>query len=396
MKLSSEEKRSTFTIAVIVSTRLLGIFLILPVFSIYAKMYPGATLTLASIAFGIYPLVQSLLQLPFGWASDRFGRKKVLIFGLALFSFGSFICAMADNIYELIAARALQGSGAVGAVAIASLGDLVRPKLRAQAFTINGIVIGVAFVISIIIGPLLAYKIGFDSLFYVLAGLGLFGIAITLLFFPEIKSDGIFDKKESLLKILRDVDVKSLLIAAFVLSFCMNLFLFIYPLSWEALQVPVHNYWIIYLLVLLPSGFFVYPYIKRSERKGNMEAAIALGFVFLLLSFATYLLLSFASYLTSDKVKLVLIFSGMLFFLGHTIYQSLLPAFLTQRISSRNRGSSSGVYNLANFFGASLGGMLSGFLYSISPVYPLITSLGVLVLWFAAGLPKQPDKDQIH
>ena len=131
MKLSSEEKRSTFTIAVIVSTRLLGIFLILPVFSIYAKMYPGATLSLASIAFGIYPLVQSLLQLPFGWASDRFGRKKVLIFGLALFSFGSLVCAMADNIYKLIAARALQGSGAVGAVAIASLGDLVRPKLIA-------------------------------------------------------------------------------------------------------------------------------------------------------------------------------------------------------------------------------------------------------------------------
>lgn len=396
MKLSSEEKRSTFTIAVIVSTRLLGIFLILPVFSIYAKMYPGATLSLASIAFGIYPLVQSMLQVPFGWASDKFGRKRVLIFGLALFSFGSLICAMADNVYELIAARALQGSGAVGAVAIASLGDLVRPKLRSQAFTINGIVIGIAFVISIIIGPLLAYKIGFSSLFYILAVLGLFGIVITLMFFPKIEPNGDLKKRESLLSIVTDGNIKSLLIGAFVISFCLNLFLFIYPLSWEYIQVPVNNFWIIYILVLLPSGLFVYPYIKRSEKKGNMGAALGLGFVFLTLSFVTYLALSLLTYLADDKVKLILILSGMLFFLGHTIYQSLLPTFLTQRISSGNRGSSSGVYNLANFFGASLGGMLSGFLYSVGPAYPLIMSLVVLVLWLVSGLPKQPDKDQIR
>ncbi|MGI9553594.1 MAG: MFS transporter, partial [Thermodesulfobacteriota bacterium] len=297
------------------------------------------------------------------------------------------ICAMADNICELIIARAIQGSGAVGSVAIASLGDLTRPEVRAQAFTISGIVIGVAFVISLVIGPLIAYEIGFDSLFYVLSALGLFGIIITLMFFPEIKPVKSFGKSGNFLNIIRNKEIKSLLLAAFVLSFCLNLFLFIYPLSWQNLQIPVSRYWIIYLIVLLPSGFFVYPYIKYSEKKGNLKNAIKLAFVFLVLCFITYLL--------DDRNKFILIMTGILFFLGHTMYQSLLPTFLTQRVSSENRGASSGVYNLANFFGASVGGMLSGFLYSINSFYPLLISLAVLFLWIITGLPKQPEKDQI-
>jgi len=387
MRLNTEEKKSTFTISLIISTRLLGIFLILPVFSIYATDYPEATLTLAGIAFGIYALTQSLLQIPFGWASDRYGRKKILIFGLVLFSFGSVICALADNIYELIIARAIQGSGAVGSVAIASLGDLTRPEVRAQAFTISGIVIGIAFVISLVVGPLLAYEIGFDSLFYVLAVLGLLGIIITLIYFPIIKSGSDFKDSSNLFNIVKNRDIKSLLVAAFILSFCLNLFLFIYPLSWQYLQVSVSDFWIIYLIVLLPSGFFVYPYIKYSEKKTNLRNAIKLGFVFLILCFVTYLV--------DDRSKVVLILSGVLFFLGHTMYQSLLPTFLTQRVSSENRGSSSGIYNLANFFGASLGGMLSGFLYSLNSLYPILISLAVLVLWLISGLPRQPEKDQI-
>ena len=387
MKLNSEEKKSTFTVSLIVATRLLGIFLILPVFSIYATKYPGATLTLAGIAFGIYALTQSLLQIPYGWASDKYGRKRILIFGLVLFSLGSLICALADNIYELVIARAIQGSGAVGSVAIASLGDLTRAEVRAQAFTISGIVIGIAFVISLVVGPLVAYEIGFDSLFYVLAALGLFGIIITLIFFPEIKNEKKFEKSSNLLNIIRNRDIKSLLIAAFILSFCLNLFLFIYPLSWKDLEVPVSKYWIIYLIVLLPSGFFVYPYIKYSENNETLKNAIKLGFAFLVLCFITYLV--------DVRSKFILLLSGALFFLGHTIYQSLLPTFLTQRVSSENRGSSSGIYNLANFFGASIGGMISGFLYSMNSFFPLIISLGVLIVWLISGLPKQPEKDQI-
>lgn len=389
MKLNSYEKKSTFTIALIISLRLLGIFLILPVFSVYTSDYPGSTLTLAGIAFGIYALTQSLFQIPFGWASDRYGRKRMLIIGLVLFSAGSIICALAGNIYELILARALQGSGAVGSVAIASLGDTTRPQVRAQAFTVTGIVIGVAFIVSLVIGPLLAIEIGFNSLFYILGLLGIIGIIVTYFLFPEIKKENTQPQSaRKILYIISNWDIKLLLLAAFILSFVLNLFLFIYPLSWTNLNISTSKFWLIYLIIILPSGLFTYPYIKRSEKKNQLKRTIKIGFIFIITGFIVYLL--------GSKGRIVLIATGILFFLGHMIFQSIMPAFLTQRISSENRGISSGVYNLANFLGASFGGMLSGFLYSINIDLPLIISLIVLILWIVVGLPRQPDKDSIE
>ncbi len=389
MKLNSYEKRSTFTIALIISLRLLGIFLILPVFSVYTSDYPGSTLTLAGIAFGIYALAQSLFQIPFGWASDKYGRKRMLIIGLLLFSVGSIICALAGNIYELILARALQGSGAVGSVAIASLGDTTRPQVRAQAFTVTGIVIGVAFIVSLVVGPLLAIEIGFNSLFYILGLLGFVAIIVTYFLFPVIKKEDTQPQSaQKILQIIASWDIKLLLFAAFTLSFVLNLFLFIYPLSWTSLNIATSKFWLIYLIIILPSGLFTYPYIKRSEKNNKLKSTIKIGFLFLILGFVLYLF--------GNKGRSVLIATGILFFLGHTIFQSIMPAFLTQRISSENRGISSGVYNLSNFLGASFGGMLSGFLYSVNIDLPLIISLVVLVLWIFIGLPRQPDKENIE
>ena len=389
MKLNGTEKKSTFIIAVIISLRLLGIFLILPVFSVYTSDYPQSTLTLAGIAFGIYALTQSLFQIPFGWASDKSGRKRILILGLFLFSMGSIICALAGNIYELILARALQGSGAVGSVAIASLGDTTRPQVRAQAFTVTGIVIGIAFIVSLVLGPLLAIEIGFNSLFYILGFLGIIAIIITYLLFPEIKKEDTEPQNAGkILEIIGNWDIKLLLSAAFILSFVLNLFLFIYPLSWTDLSISTSRFWLIYLIIILPSGLFTYPYIKHSERNNQLKRAIFLAFIMLTSGFIIYLL--------GNKGRELLIATGILFFLGHMIFQSLMPAFLTQRISSENRGVSSGVYNLANFLGASFGGMLSGFLYSLNINLPLIICLLVLALWAFIGLPRQPDRENIE
>src|SRR5687768_7062249 len=129
-------------VSLISALRLLGIFLMLPIFSVYAVRYPGASPALAGIAFGVYALVQSTLQIPLGWASDRWGRKPVLLIGLALFVMGSIGCALATDIYGLILARALQGTGAVGSVAFAALADRTRPNVRAHAYTITGLAIG--------------------------------------------------------------------------------------------------------------------------------------------------------------------------------------------------------------------------------------------------------------
>ena len=159
-------------VSLISALRLLGIFFMLPIFSAYAVRYPGASIGLAGIAFGIYALTQCIFQIPLGWASDRWGRKPVLVIGLALFGLGSIGCGLAQNIFQLIIARMIQGTGAVGSVALAALADLTRPTVRTQAFTITGIAIGSAFMIGILGGPLLAASIGLSGLFYVLAALG--------------------------------------------------------------------------------------------------------------------------------------------------------------------------------------------------------------------------------
>ena len=159
----------------------------LPIFSAYAVRYPGASPALAGMAFGIYALSQCIFQIPLGWASDRWGRRPILLIGLALFTLGSVACALATDISTLILARTLQGSGAVGSVAMAALADVTRPEVRTQAFTITGIAIGSAFMIGLLAGPFLAAHIGLDGLFYVLALLSLLSMLLTATSFPPEK-----------------------------------------------------------------------------------------------------------------------------------------------------------------------------------------------------------------
>lgn len=382
MKLNKKELLSILSIGIIISLRLLGIFLILPVFSIYTINYPESSLTLAGIAFGIYALTQSLLQIPFGLASDKFGRKPVLIIGLTVFALGSVLCGFADNIYELIVARAIQGSGAVGSVAIASLGDSTRAAVRAQAFTITGIMIGVAFIISLVIGPALASQLGFESLFFILAILGFIAIIVTIFLFPKIEIKQTEAKRLAFIKKLGNIEIQKLFLATFIISFILNLFLFIYPLSWKNLDFDLSKFWIIYLIILSPSALFVYPYVRFAEKKESLKLPIYIGYIFLIIGVVTYILKS------NNSIALYL--AGGAFFLGHSLFQSLLPTFLTQRISSESRGVSSGFFNLANFFGASLGGMLAGKLYETQNTLPLLLCLLLLLIWIFKGLPNPP------
>src|SRR6185295_6038349 len=201
--------------------RLLGIFLILPIFSAYAVRYPGATIGLAGIAFGIYALTQCIFQIPLGWASDRWGRKPILVVGLALFTLGSIACAHATDIDNLIVARALQGTGAVGSVAFAALADLTRPSVRTQAYTITGIAIGASFMIGLLAGPFLAAKIGIAGLFYLLASLGALSMILAALWFPQARPDTSRDAPMAVKPILLHDHLRPIFVATFVLSFAL-------------------------------------------------------------------------------------------------------------------------------------------------------------------------------
>jgi len=266
-------------VSLISALRLLGIFLILPIFSVYVVRYPQASVTLAGVAFGIYALTQCIFQIPLGWASDRWGRKPVLLIGLALFGLGSVGCGLAQNIFQLIVARAVQGSGAVGSVALAALADLTRPAVRTQAFTITGIAIGSAFMIGVLGGPLLASTIGLNGLFYLLAGLAFLSMVLAATAFPHTEKLAKDESAMNIKPILFHGDLRPIFIAAFVLSFALNLFFFTYPLSWTDLGLEKAQLWKVYLIIFMPSVLLVFPYIRHAEKYGRFRIPILVGWL---------------------------------------------------------------------------------------------------------------------
>ena len=370
-------------VSLISALRLLGIFLMLPIFSVYAVQYPGANAALAGVAFGIYALTQSVLQIPLGWASDRWGRRPVLVIGLALFGLASVGCGLAQNIFQLIVARALQGVGAVGSVALAALADLTRPTVRTQAFTITGIAIGSSFILGILGGPLLAASLGLSGLFYVLAALGFLAMALTVTSFPKERKSADQEPAMAFKPILLHGQLRAIFIATFALSFALNLFFFTYPLSWTELGLGKADLWKVYLIIFLPSVIFVFPYMRRAEKKHSFRLPILIGW---LTATAGYVI-----YLFGAQYDFLLYISGAAFFFGYSLYQPMLPAFLTQRIPAGGRGTATGVYSFFGFLGSSLGGMFGGALMHISPSLPEFLGVLVLVLWFFWGLPTAPE-----
>ena len=380
---SRTEAGAVIIVSLVVALRLLGIFLLLPIFSVYASRYPGANLPLAGVAFGSYALTQSLLQIPMGWASDRWGRKPLLLLGLTLFTLGSLSCGMAKNIAQLIIARAVQGSGAVASVAIATLADMTHPNIRAQAFAVTGITIGSAFMLGLLAGPLLAAQIGFSGLFYLLAALGALATLTAGWFFPSVARSQTKKSATSVKSILRNPELRLIYLAGFVLSFALNLFFFTYPLSWTNLGVERSQLWEVYLIIFIPSLLFVFPYVRYAERRGRLWGVVRVGWL--------SILVGYTSYLFSALQKWGLYVSGAAFFLGYTTFQPLLPSFLTQRLPPEGRGTATGFYNFAGFLGASLGGILAGTLSHIDHSLPEAVGLAVIVIWALIGLPNTPD-----
>jgi MFS family permease len=381
--LSRAEAGPVIAVSLISALRLLGIFLTLPVFSVYAVRYPGASTALAGIAFGIYALIQSVMQIPLGWASDRWGRRPVLIFGLMLFAVGSVACGLAETIFQLIIARVIQGAGAVGSVAFAALADVTRPSVRTQAYTITGIAIGSSFMIGVLGGPLLAAHIGFGGLFYLLAALAVLALLIAAAAFPGDRPE---EKKEPAMAVavlLGRGALRPIFLAAFVLSLALNLFFFTYPLSWSYLGFDKAELWKVYLVIFSPSVLLVFPYVRWAEKRGRFRAPLLLGWFTAAAGYTIYWL--------GAQYDLLLYLSGAAFFFGYSLYQPLLPAFLTQRVPAAGRGSATGIYTFAGFAGSSVGGLLGGVLMQISPSLPEFFGAVTLVIWLYLGLPTPPE-----
>jgi predicted MFS family arabinose efflux permease len=298
---------------------------------------------------------------------------------------GSVACALADSIGGLILARALQGTGAVGSVAFAALADVTRPSVRTQAYTITGIAIGASFMIGLLAGPFLAAHIGLSGIFYVLAGLAFLSMALAAVSFPKERRGEQTETPMALRPILADRRLRPIFIATFVLSFALNLFFFTYPLSWTEIGLEKAQLWKVYLIIFMPSVLFVFPYMRRAEKEGRFRRPIMLGWLSATVGYAVYLF--------GAHYDFLLCVSGAAFFLGYSIYQPILPAFLTQQVPSAGRGTASGVYNSFGFIGSSLGGMLGGALIHLSPALPELAGVALLIVWYFLGLPVAPKSN---
>ena len=183
---------------------------------------------------------------------------------------------------------------------------------------------------------------------------------------------------------MKDPEIKKLFASAAIISLTVNMFVFIYPLSWTELGVSEADLWKVYLIALIPTALFAYPYVRYSEKRGKLKIAISSAWALLAISFLVYP--------ASSILPMVLYLAGMAYFMGHTVLQSVFPAFLTQRVGQEKRGITTGFYNLSSFLGASIGGMSAGYLYQVNSHLPLLIALLLVITWGLIGLPNTPEK----
>jgi Arabinose efflux permease len=374
--LTKEEKRVILGISFAVAVRMLGLFLLLPVLSPYLKTLEGATPFLIGLAIGVYGFSQAFLQIPFGYLSDKLGRKPVIIFGMATYILGSLMGGMAKNIWFMILARFIQGFGAVSSAMTALSADLTREEVRTRAFAFIGASISLVFTLSIVFAPIVAGTLGVPFIFYLTALLSLLATLYVALFIPEPKNHHreIEPTLRNFALVLKDKNQAFLnLSIALLHAFLVVVFTVVpYQLVYEY-QFPKVQHWKVYLPALLLSLALMVPSIVYAEKKKKFREVFLLGVLLIALGFML-------SLLKNSFVALVLLV--FFFLLGFHLLEPIIPSLLTRLTHRDIRGLSLGFFNTTQFVGAFLGGLWGGFVLKQGPIY--MTTLGFLfsLFWF--------------
>jgi MFS family permease len=355
--MKKHEFRAAASLAAVFSVRLLGLFMIYPVFATYARNLSGATPYLIGEALGIYGLSQGLLQIPFGLLSDRVGRKVMIALGLLLFAAGSAVAAVSTSIGGVIIGRALQGSGAVGAVILALVADLTDEENRTKAMALVGITIGLSFMIALVAGPIVANFIGVSGIFWLMVGLALAGIAITEFVVPNPPRIRVHRDAEAVPAligaVLRDKELLRLDFGIFALHAMLTASFLVVPgLLRATLNLPVRNQWLVYLPVLVVSVGVMLPAIIVAEKHRRMKGVFVGAVAALALS---QLMLYFgAANLFALLAALVVFFSAF------NVMEASLPSLITKAAPAEAKGTAMGLYSSAQFLGIFTGGLVGG------------------------------------
>jgi MFS family permease len=388
--MTPQELRASLSLASLYALRMLGLFLILPVFAVHARELPGgASPVQIGLVLGAYSLTQGLLQLPFGMASDRFGRKPVIIFGLLLFAAGSAVAAWATDLNTTIIGRALQGTGAISAAVTACIADHTRDSQRTKAMALVGASIGLTFALSLVVGPLLYASIGMPGIFHLTGVMALAGIAVVVWAVPPLHrpiSAAARQPGTSFASVLRDAELMRLNLGIFCLHLVQMAMFVVLP-AWlvERAGLPLADHWKIYLPVVVASFALMSPPLGWGERHGRVRTVF-------LASVALVLAVQLAC--AAQPVG-ILPFAVLLlvFFAAFNVLEALIPSMVSRMAPADARGTALGLYNTTQALGLFAGGAVGGWAsatYGSAAVFMVCAVAMAVWLAVAAGARRWP------
>jgi MFS family permease len=382
--MTAQELTASFGLAGLYGLRMLGMFVVLPVFALYAETLPGGSdRTLVGIALGAYGLTQALLQVPFGWLSDRWGRKRTIYLGLALFAIGSFIAALAEGIGWVIAGRIVQGAGAISAAVMALTADLTRESVRTKAMALIGVTIGLAFAVSMVGGPVLDRIFGVPGIFAMTGVLAVAAMGVVRFSIPDPPpvARSTAPARSPWREVVLDAQLLRLNFGILVLFAVLMALWAVVPFMLRDVGLEVSGHWRVYLPVMFASLVLMVPPIVVTERRGWQKAGF-LGAIVLLIA-AQGALATVGG--DTPTIAAVLV----LFFTAFNFLEASLPSLISRMAPAHAKGAAIGVYSSMQFVGAFVGATAGGWLaqhHGTAGVFVFCAGLTSLWLLVALGL----------
>ena len=385
-RMSALELRASLALAGVFGLRLFGMFVILPVFAIYAETLPGGhNLTLVGIAIGVYGLTQAILQIPFGWWSDRIGRKPLIYLGLMLFAVGSFIAAMAPNIYVVIGGRLLQGAGAISAAVMALAADLTREEHRTKSMALIGSTIGLVFALSLVAAPWLSHWIGVPGIFAMTGVLALGAIGVVRYIVPQTSAapaTRTSTLRADLAKVLAEPQLLRLNWGVFALHAVLMAMFMAVPFALRDGGLPLSQHWKIYLPVMLASFVLMLPAVMGAHTPGRLKGWFVAAVVLLLLVQLAM------PWLTGSMWSITLFL--LIFFAPFNVLEAMLPSLVSRVAPPQLKGAAIGVYSSVQFLGTFAGAAGGGFLFKHWGVTGIaVPGAILLVIWLILAMGMQ-------
>ncbi len=388
--MTATERRAITSLSLIMALRMIGLFMIVPIFSLYAKDLQAATPFLLGLAMGIYGLTQAVLQIPFGLLSDHLGRRPLIVLGLLLFALGSLIAALTDSIYGMILGRALQGGGAIGSTLMALMADLTQEENRTKAMAICGMTIGLSFALAIILGPLLTQWFNFHSLFWLAFIFSFMAIFILYTWTPTPQRLGWHPETEPEIKLfvalLKNKELLRLNSGIFFLHAILTASFVVLPLhlknflGWQG-----NEQWMLYIPSLVFGFIISLLFIVIAEKKRSVKPYFLGGIAGL--GLAEALLWLFPRQLLPSLAGLAI------FFTAFSLLEAFLPSLVSRTASAARKGTALGLYSCSQFMGIFSGGVLGGWLYQhygLLQIYLLC--LGLALLWLGIAYRMIPPR----